>query len=213
MNYKCIENINLRIRKEVCYDIINSLKDENMLEIYKQMPSVKKQIEILCKVLQQNKISTEKISAIISQYLPNLIPAGTKGVKRGLLFNKLVEDEIRNMKLDNKRFIICFEKQCDWHKVEETPDWYILERKSKKIIIGMNQLDLIGGGQQINRGFKYIIDNKHNTKNSKLLCVICNMTEIKSTKTKAYELFKVGFSNNTLCYITNLRNIIIQWFH
>ena len=27
----------------------------------------------------------------------------------------------------------------------------------------MNQLDLWSGGQQINRGFKYLIDNKNNT--------------------------------------------------
>ncbi len=27
---------------------------------------------------------------------------------------------------------------------------------------------------QLNRGFKYIENNKHNNKNSKLLCVVCN---------------------------------------
>ena len=69
----------------------------------------------------------------------------------------------------------------------------------------INQLDLVGGGQQLNRGYKYLIDNepgekvltfssarlgktlrvspnKHNTTKSKLLCVICN---------------KIIFNNNT----------------
>jgi hypothetical protein len=32
----------------------------------------------------------------------------------------------------------------------------------------MNQLDLWGGGQQLNRGSKYIENNKHNTKNTKI---------------------------------------------
>ncbi len=79
------------------------------------------------------------------------------------------------MKLDSNRFEVCFEKQCSECITTEIPDWYILEKSTKKVIIGMNQLDLIGGGQQINRGYKYLIDNKHNTINSKLLCVICVM--------------------------------------
>ena len=41
----------------------------------------------------------------------------------------------------------------------------------------MNQLSLWGGGQQSNRGTKYLVNNKLNTEKSKLLCVVCN--EIK----------------------------------
>lgn len=35
--------------------------------------------------------------------------------------------------------------------------------KVKKIIIDMNQLDLWSGGHQINRGAKYLLDNKFNS--------------------------------------------------
>lgn len=59
---------------------------------------------------------------------------------------------------------------------------------------------------QLNRGFKYIENNKHNNKNSKLLCVVCN--KIQFTNNKAFKLFKIGFENNTLCYLNNLINII-----
>ena len=52
----------------------------------------------------------------------------------------------------------------------------------------MNQLDLWGGGQQLNRGSKYLIDNKHNTENSKLLCVVCNPIELKSNKNEVKNL-------------------------
>ena len=41
----------------------------------------------------------------------------------------------------------------------------------------MNQAALWGGGQQINRGFKYLINNELNTENGKLLCVVCNEIE------------------------------------
>ena len=76
----------------------------------------------------------------------------------------------------------------------------------------MNQLDLWGGGQQLNRASKYIENNKHNNENSKLLCVVCNEIQFKSIKNKAYKLFVNGFENNTLCYLNNLQNIITSYF-
>ena len=77
----------------------------------------------------------------------------------------------------------------------------------------MNQLSLVGGGQQTNRGSKYLIDNKHNTEKSKLLCVICNYIQFTSNKNKEYKLFQVGFLNDTICYIKNIKNIINKFFN
>lgn len=90
------------------------------------------------------------------------------------------------------------------------PDWYILEKSTNKIIIGMNQLDLWGGGQQLNRGSKYL-ENK-NDENIKLLCVVCNEIQFK-TETKAFKLFEIGFRNDTLCYLNNLENIIKSYYN
>ena len=50
-------------------------------------------------------------------------------------------------------------------------------KSTNKVIIGMNQAALWGGEQQMNRGFKYLINNELNTENSKLLCVVCNEIE------------------------------------
>lgn len=77
----------------------------------------------------------------------------------------------------------------------------------------MNQLDLLGGGQQLNRGSKYLINNKINTENSKLLCVVCNKIKFSSNKNKVFKLFEIGFTNNTLCYLKNLPNIINEYFN
>ena len=77
----------------------------------------------------------------------------------------------------------------------------------------MNQLDLWSGGHQTNRGSKYLKNNKYNTEFSKLICVICNKIQLKSDKNKAYEFFDIGFRNNTLCYLNNLKNIIIDYFN
>jgi len=68
----------------------------------------------------------------------------------------------------------------------------------------MNQLDLWNGGQQLNRGYKYL-ENK-TTSNFKLLCVICNEIQFTKNKNKAYKLFKIGFENN-------IENIINLYFN
>ncbi len=208
-----IEKINTRIKEEICYDTINKLKDDKLLEEYKKCNSVNNQIDKLIKILNKYKIDDTKQKLILNDYLLELIPAGTKGNIRGLTFNNIVKTTIENIKLDKDRFDICFEKECESCITAEKPDWYILEKTTQKVIIGMNQLALWGGGAQSNRGDKYLIDNKYNTINSKLLCVVCNEILFTDKKNKTYKLFEKGFSNNTLCYLKNLENIIKNYFN
>ncbi len=204
--------INKRIKNEICYETINKLKDNNLLNDYKKCKSVQNQIDKLTNILENHHIDDNKKSSIINDYLIELVPPGTKGVIRGNKFNSIVKETIENLKLDSNRFEVCFEKNCTQCNTSEKPDWYILDKSNNKVIIGMNQLDLWNGGQQSNRGSKYIIDNKINTNKSKLLCVICNEINFVSNKNKAYKLFKEGYNNNTLCYIKNIENIINKFF-
>lgn len=207
-----VEDINTRIKNEVCHKTLEELTDVKLLCNYKNCKSVKNEIKKLCDVLEKY-VDEKTKQKIIQEYLLQLIPAGTKGVIRGNKFNNIVKQCITNLSLNTVRFEICFEKKCESHFTSEIPDWYILEKSTNKIIIGMNQLDLWSGGQQLNRGSKYIESNKHNTENSKLLCVVCNEIQFKSKKNKAYQLFKTGFENNTLCYLNNLQNIITLYFN
>lgn len=207
-----IENINTRIKQEVCYKTLEELTDVKLMCEYKDCKSFKNNIKILSEVLKKY-IDEEIIQKILEEYLLHLIPAGTKGVIRGNKFNKIVKQYITKLELDKDRFEIYFEKKCEEYYTSEIPDWYILEKSTNKIIIGMNQLDLWGGGQQLNRGSKYIENNKHNNENSKLLCVVCNEIQFKSKENKAYKLFQTGFKNNTLCYLNNLENIINLYFN
>ena len=210
--YKNVCKINARIKQEICYKTLEELTDANLMSEYKDCNSVKNEIKKLSEILEKY-MDEETKRKIIYEYLPQLIPAGTKGVIRGNKFNLIVKHFIINLELDAERFDIYFEKKCNGHFTTEIPDWYILEKSTNKIIIGMNQLDLWGGGQQLNRGSKYIENNKHNNEHSKLLCVVCNEIQFKSNKNKAYKLFETGFENNTLCYLNNLKNIIISYFN
>lgn len=206
-----IKEINLRIIEEICYDTIEQLSDLKLLEEYLKSKSVKKQITKLETIL--NKYTTDEIkNKITNEYLFDLIPAGTKGVIRGNRFNSIVKNFLINLNLDKNKFDVNFEKTSDKYFTTEIPDWYIFNKESNKIIIGMNQLDIWNGGQQLNRGFKYLYNNIHNTSTSKLLCVIANEIKFNNNKSKAYKLFDIGFSNNTLCYLNNLKNIIEDFF-
>ena len=207
-----IKYINQKIKEGIDYEIINNLKDESLKEIYINSKSVKCRINILKKLLEKYNISEKIIEKIIDDYILELIPAGTKGTIRGNKFNDYVKKNILEMNLDKKIYDYKFEKNINDVETNEVPDWYIIHKKNKKIIIGMNQLALWGGGQQINRGLKYIKNNIHNTQDTKLLCVVCNDVELKSDKNKIYELFDLGFRNNTLCYLNNLNKIIIEYF-
>lgn len=207
-----IETINMRIKQEICYKTLAELTDTKLMSQYKECNSVKNEIKKLSEILIKYTDEETK-EKIIFEYLVQLIPPGTKGVIRGNKFNNIVKQFITKLALDAERFDICFEKECNTHLTSEKPDWYILEKSTNKIIISMNQLDLWGGGQQLNRGYKYIENNKHNNINSKLLCVICNEIQFKSKKNKTYKLFKIGFENNTLTYLNNLQNIISSYFN
>lgn len=206
-----IDIVNRKIKESICYETIDALSDAKLLPDYKGSNSVKKEIIKLEDILKKYIDDATK-QKIIDEYLLELIPAGTKGVIRGNKFNNIVKTYITRLDLDKKRFEVCFERKCVSHNTSEIPDWYILDTLNNIILIGMNQLDLWSGGQQTNRGSKYIYNNEHNTKNSKLLCVVCYEIQFKSDKNKAYKLFETGFTNNTLCYLNNLHTIIKTYF-
>jgi hypothetical protein len=205
-----MEIINTRIRKEICNDTISSLKDENLLNEYKECKSVKNEIKKLNDILIKY-VSNEIKDLILKEYLKELIPAGTKGVIKGNKFNCIVKKLIIDMKFNPIDFEIAFEKQCDKYTMTEIPDWYILNLKTNKIILGMNQLDLWGGGAQTNRGSKYVNNENFNNENCKLLCVVCNEIQFKTNRSKPYKMFELGFRTDTLCYIKNLEKIIREF--
>lgn len=206
--------INKRIDDEYCDETAKLLTDDHLMDEYKKSRSVTNEITKLSDILDSENISEESKQEIVRKYLPNLIPAGTKGVIRGNRFNSIIKNKLISFRFEPEKFEVCFEEVCEEHPTSEIPDWYIREKSTNKIIIGMNQLDLWNGGQQTNRGSKYLIDNSHNNENSKLLCVICNKIQFKpqKNKNKTYQLFETGFKNNTLCYLNNIKNIIDEFF-
>ena len=212
MNYSNCKSINERISNEICNDTIKALSDIECLDRYKECESLKKNVISLMTVLKKNEISEEQQKKITDDYLLSLIPPGLKGVIRGNKFNHIVKDYISSLNLDKEKYRVEFEQTCLEYVTSEIPDWYILEKETKKVMIGMNQLDLWGGGQQINRGSKYILSFSDNSEKIKLVCVVANPITLSSDKNKAFKLFQKGFEENTLCYLKNLKTIIDLFF-
>jgi hypothetical protein len=207
-----LEKINKKINDTICYDIIDKLEDHNLIDIYSEQNSVKKNIETLKNIL--NKHVPQDISSnIIKEYTTHLIPAGTKGVIRGIFFNKYIKEKLEDIlnRVPNN-LELKFEKEHEKFPTDEIPDWYLYDKQTNKIILGFNQLDLWNGGHQTNRGSKYILDENKHTKNQKTLCVICNDIKIKSTKNKPYKFFNIGFEKDRLCYTNGLEDVIIKYF-
>jgi hypothetical protein len=211
VDYTNLDNINKRIKCEVCIDTVDMLTDINLLDKYKLTPSVKAARIKYEDVLKKFITDKAQLEAALDEMTPMFVPPGTKGGVRGRKFNDIVEAEIKSWVLPKTDFVIKFEEQHNDFKTSEIPDWFIYNNKTNKILIGMNQITLWGGGAQNNRGSKYIHERK-NTDICRLIAVVCNDVTIKSKKNKKYNLFSVGFAKNTLCYRNGLRAIVDEYF-
>lgn len=205
------DTVKLRVKDEFCEDTEYKLKDESLLGEYLKCQSVNKRITELRNVLEDSGIDSEKISNVVSRYIPMIIPPGTKGKIRGDVFNRLVKEKIESMELSVDEYTIRFEEKHPDVHTDEIPDWFIT--KGGKTIIGMNQVDLWNGGHQRNRGSKYLFDCRNNTENTKLLCVVANKPTFTSQNGVQFRMFKLGFENDTMCYVKNLPRIIKKFLN
>jgi len=205
-----LQEINERINNEVCYDTIKKLSDKNLSKEYEKSISVKKKLDKFTEMLSSNHCSERQIKNITKDWIPELIPPGTKGSIRGQKLNEIVKNHIEMLRLPIERFEVNFETDHELNIASERPDWTIYDKQNNNLICGMNQLDFWTGGHQSNRGFSYL--NKTGT-NCKIVCVICNHINIKSRQNKKYELFNTGYKLNNLCYLNGLKKIIENYFN
>lgn len=238
-----IKEINDYINKYYDNNIFEELNDINLLEEYKKSESTKKFLNIFKQILNDNiEVYNDKIIDNINkkeQYsindlekdlknlnikndfinkclndiiTPFIIKPGLKGVIKGNKFNNIVKNYILKLNLNKNIYEIKFETKCEINTTE-IPDFYIKNKNNNKIIIGMNQLDLWNGGQQLNRAGSYILNNKYNNTTIKLLCIICNKIKLNKENTKLHKIFSKGLIDKTICYLNDLNNIVNSFFN
>lgn len=213
------ESILRKIDKSFSSEICNSLSDENLIDVYRECPSMKEKLEKLRKQMESVGIKSSKIDAYINKYFIDLIGAGLKGQIRGTKFNSIVKDYLLHLPCASK-YEIQFEKQHELYECSDKPDFYIYDKEKNKLLIGFNQLDLWDGGQQKNRASKYVTDERfhENFKKTqeeleiKIVNVICRKPKVKKLDKSLLSLFKIGFSKKRLCYVNGLKEIIENMF-
>jgi hypothetical protein len=208
-----VYRINKIIQRQLCPDTIRKI-DLSVTQCEKSKSVQKKKNDWRTSLCDEG-FAPDKVDKYINnpKNIERFISPGAKGNVRGHTFNKIVKENLTmNKVLSTNRFEVSFEKHHPLGlKNSERPDWCIYDKRTKKLMIGMNQLDIWGGGQQINRGKKYIFNNDNDV-NKKVVCVVCNDVCLKTDKNELYKLFENGFKNKTLCYILGLDEIIEEFF-
>ncbi len=185
-------------------DIYNSLSDENLMFLFKESESFKRTRNSI-----QQIIETTPRELLVDTLSFRFVSPGLKGVIRGNRFNQIVKEILESLNLPKYLDLYI---ETNTKKTAERPDWIIIDSISKKQLSGFNQIDFWTGGHQSNRGDKYI-NCMLNTLDHKILSVIGKPIQFKKDcKSKVFDLFQIGYANNTLCYCSQLPKIIYNFF-
>lgn len=185
------------------------LTDNALYDIFRQQKCYDDGMKMLEKHL--DKKSIDNIKNDKEFILKYFIKAGTKGVIRGNKFNELIVRRLHSIIHNTPYLELYVEKQHRTIKNNEKPDWYIEDKQTGKVLFGYNQIDLCGGGAQLNRASKYILSN-NDTTSVKYIYTIAKKYN-GSIKSKYGKIHSYGIENDKLCYIGDLRKQIYNFFH
>ena len=192
------------------------LSDKTLMRKFLLSPSTIKEAATLKDILVKNAhMSKETWESIYNEYGPYLVKAGTKGSIRGNVFNHVVKEEIESINSKRARkLIIKFEKKHEVHVTDEIPDFTVEDPITHKVLIGMNQIDMWGGGQQVNRLTKYMTISMSDNNMHLVSCVARKFKINDNTKTnsKVYQAINKGFSEGYIIYRSQLESLINSFF-
>jgi hypothetical protein len=134
-------------------------------------------------------ITREQSELIIhdKRFIEKMIPPGLKGVKRGNAFNTYVYNKFKSCIPEGS----IIKQEYKHSKFDEILDLYI-QYQDKELCI-YNQIDLFGGGAQLNRASKYLHTEG-------IVCVILNYPIKSRPASKIYKLMDEGLKNNKIIF-------------
>lgn len=146
---------------------------------------------------QLDGATTDKVLDAVTDHI---IPAGTKGVIRGLEYNRIVQEQLSHY---FGAFSLHFEEKCPAYDAPERPDWWLHCQHANRYIIGYNQVDLWVGGAQRNRANKYLSDKTILPPNVDVLCVVSKRLRNKRANGFCERATK-AFAARRVCYTSEL---------
>lgn len=197
--------------------IINRMYDANVFKkisgshlhsSYIKSPSVIRRVQKLKNILKQHNISNMKSQKIVEEMVYDIIPAGVKASVRGSALNAIVNNKLK--RLPKKRYSVTTEHTPAHLKplLHERPDWVVKDLKTQHTIIGYTQVSLFGGGQQINRASKYILNEDIHMKlrknNASMVCLVAEKPTILKKGTKCYNILTTGIKKKRLLLLRGL---------
>lgn len=138
-----LDEINARIKREVCYETIENLSDAKLIDKYMQSKSLRAEILQFTQHLEKHIDNQTTIDEILRGYVHKLIPAGTKGYIRGNQFNKIVKKYIQNLDLE-PRYEIYFEKHPQYPKQDSIQEPIHHKTAERKIVVSLDNRDEVG---------------------------------------------------------------------
>lgn len=216
-----IDKVNLTVRRTFCEISWKELDKRNFINEIKSSPAfINRKKQFLSYFNDEEKEQIEKINILLNNnefILDFLTTPPMFGNMRGRKFNEIVKKKVLSIEsFKEEPYEINFEKKHTTFSTTEKPDFTIYNTQSKRVIIGMNQIDLWSGGQQLNRGAKYILENTNKNRDVLFLCVIASNEKCFFSKenctSKKFKILQKGFDNDTLCYLKDLERIAKKWF-
>jgi hypothetical protein len=193
------------------YRDLPELSDDVLMSQYCSTQSVRKRLSQIKNVLLEFGL-THLDASLAAKKLLN-IPPGTKAKVRGDQFNRIVANEVRaqmkKLKIDGQ-IDMQVEKRHDMF--HEIPDWILT--RDKKVLVGYNQISLFGGGHQLNRASKYVLDDSLHAKLSKrrvkMVCVVKDIP--KGMRGKSHDILIKGIARKRIYCVGGIKKLLREFF-
>lgn len=177
-------------------------------------PSIKSKCDQVQRILKNCRLRKNVQDRILKKLIPFIIPQGTKGNVRGNTLNEMVKERLLAItkRKKNKHIKVAFETIPKELKgiIHERPDWIVEGRDS--MVVGYTQVDLWGGGQQINRAAKYVLNDALHKRlgkmNVKLVCLVSKKPTLSTKKCKTQMVIKKGLKTGRIILPKSLVNVV-----
>lgn len=188
-------------------------------EDYLKYPSMQDVVQF-CRehfALLKPAATQEEQEAQLRVFGERFVPPGLKGKVRGDRFNEAISVLVQKIVAQYPHLKFHREQQAPGVELTQTPDFYIEDTKTGRVLIGYNQVDLWKGGAQNTRADDYVIsDTMHKFPNAKVVSVVYSDKVFGknkfSKKSKVYKIFKAGVEKERMFYPGHLEALVKKYF-
>lgn len=191
----------------------DALTDQALHDKIMASPSIKNKCEEIHAILRSCRLKKSMQSKILQKMIPYIIPQGTKGNIRGNMLNDMVKQRVTTITRNKKKLTAFFEYIPKKLRgiIHERPDW-VIEHADGHMVVGYTQIDLWGGGQQINRAAKYILNDALHKQlqkmNVKLICLVTKKPTLSRKKCKTQTVIRKGFKTGRIILPKSLPSVV-----